>query len=371
MVTEYDEMFFEEAFEQLESAAEALVEAEKSADWRDAVDLVFRAFHSIKGGAQMVGLEEIEELLHELENILTEIRNETIEPNTEVISVLLDAIAVIETDLGFAQRGANLESFGQRHDPLLLRIKELNPNSEPSKAEQIFQAKPSKRRMVALYFALSQDAPMPEVTAVLLEKQYQETGNLLHMGLGTDRSRQVVVGSLETEMNDEELKRLCTVSYVDQVHICAYGQCIYAGVAQEELPKLRLKVLLVEDNAVLLLTLQRVLQKTGFDVSAVTSAEEALPLIESEGFQVLITDIQLPGIDGLELARQAKKRFSLIQIIVITAETTISKATEALELGASEYLLKPLDMRELIRAVEQSQNRLVKWWDRLHKWSAR
>ena len=132
-----------------------------------------------------------------------------------------------------------------------------------------------------------------------------------------------------------------------------------------------MRVLLLEDNVALLRLLQTVLQKKGYDTTVVKSAEEALPLIETESYHVLITDVQLPGIDGLEFARQAKKRFSLLQIIVITGETKISKATEALAIGASEYLLKPLDMVELITAVEHCQQRLIRWWERLNSLTTR
>ena len=365
---EYDDIFYKNVLELLREAADALSSKAKTVYSQAAVNVAFRSFHSIKGGASMVGLQELEPMLHRLENILTEVHNGNLQFDTQVIKLLLDAISILEIEVVSAMQGIQLEPFEKRQEKLLRRINEINPAGEEKKIDLPLPELPSKNRLFFLYFVLFPEAPMPEVSAVVLEQQYQEAGNLISMSLAKDGDRQVVVGCLETEMGQEQLKRLCKAADIEHIRIHPFSQYV---TLESDVPKIRMRVLLLEDNVALLLLLQTVLQKKGYDTTVVKSAEEALPLIETESYHVLITDVQLPGIDGLEFARQAKKRFSLLQIIVITGETKISKATEALAIGASEYLLKPLDMVELITAVEHCQQRLMRWWERLNSLTTR
>jgi DNA-binding NtrC family response regulator len=83
--------------------------------------------------------------------------------------------------------------------------------------------------------------------------------------------------------------------------------------------------------------------------------------IEDTGCDVLISDIQMPGLDGLEMLRIAKQRNAWTQVIFMTGHSTWDRIASAIEAGACDYLLKPLNREDLNRVVEQSCERLARW----------
>jgi nitrogen regulation protein NR(I) len=121
------------------------------------------------------------------------------------------------------------------------------------------------------------------------------------------------------------------------------------------------KILLIEDDTGITDTLRRVLSEEGHDVSVQKRGDDGLALASKETFNVVITDLRMPGIDGLELVRQLHAAQPRLPIILITAFGTTQTAIEAMKLGAYDYLLKPFDvphMIELVRKAAES-NRLM------------
>ncbi len=110
-------------------------------------------------------------------------------------------------------------------------------------------------------------------------------------------------------------------------------------------------VLVVEDEPPQRDALTRYLTKSGFAVRATGSGEEALALLEQHRFTALITDLRLPGIDGIEVARRAKVRDADLGVLLITAYSSIETAIEALRAGVHDYILKPLFYEELVRKL--------------------
>jgi DNA-binding NtrC family response regulator len=90
-------------------------------------------------------------------------------------------------------------------------------------------------------------------------------------------------------------------------------------------------------------------------------SQAARQQIEDSGCDLLISDIQMPGLDGLELLRVAKRRNAWSQVIFMTGHSTWDRIAEAIEAGACDYLLKPLVREDLQRVVEQSCERLARW----------
>jgi DNA-binding NtrC family response regulator len=126
----------------------------------------------------------------------------------------------------------------------------------------------------------------------------------------------------------------------------------------------KLNVLIVDDDPSMvrilqsLLTLQ--LNKTA-QVHVETDAEAARVWLEAHGCDILISDIEMPGLDGLGLLRAAKARNAWTQVVFITGHTSLDRLTEAVELGASDYLLKPLDREEITEVVAQLARRCARW----------
>jgi DNA-binding NtrC family response regulator len=114
------------------------------------------------------------------------------------------------------------------------------------------------------------------------------------------------------------------------------------------------RFLIVEDETTLRESLKRVFVREGYDVEAAGSAEEALARLEGEAFDVILTDIILPGIDGIELLGKARERSPGQIVIVMTAYATLDTAVRALRAGAYDYVIKPVIHEEIKRVVRNA-----------------
>lgn len=104
----------------------------------------------------------------------------------------------------------------------------------------------------------------------------------------------------------------------------------------------KMKVLLVEDDRDCLLMLATTLSLSNFDITPVSSAEQVLELLCDKEFDVLVTDINLPGIDGITLLRHVREHYIELPVVLITGYGSVDTAINALKLGAQDYLTKPL-----------------------------
>jgi DNA-binding NtrC family response regulator len=114
------------------------------------------------------------------------------------------------------------------------------------------------------------------------------------------------------------------------------------------------RFLIVEDETTLRDSLRRVFAREGYDVEAAGSAEEALAMIEASAFDVILTDIILPGIDGIELLSRSRERAPEQIVIVMTAYATLDTAVRALRAGAYDYVIKPVIHEEIRRIVRNA-----------------
>jgi CheY-like chemotaxis protein/glycine cleavage system H lipoate-binding protein len=111
------------------------------------------------------------------------------------------------------------------------------------------------------------------------------------------------------------------------------------------------RILVVDDEAVVLGAVSKALNRTDCVVETARSADEALRLIGGACFDVVITDLMMPGIDGLQLMQRLRDLGSPAQTIMITGYPTIQTALRAKRMGAFEYVTKPFTRQELISAV--------------------
>jgi nitrogen regulation protein NR(I) len=120
-------------------------------------------------------------------------------------------------------------------------------------------------------------------------------------------------------------------------------------------------ILLIEDDPGIRDTLQRVLAEEGHTVTVEKRGDEGLARAAKEPFNVVITDLRLPGLNGLELVRQLHTVHPRLPIILITAFGTTETAIEATKFGAYDYVLKPFDVARLIELVRKAadSNRLM------------
>jgi DNA-binding response OmpR family regulator len=115
------------------------------------------------------------------------------------------------------------------------------------------------------------------------------------------------------------------------------------------------KILIVEDEKHNLLILDRILSIQGYQITAVNSGEDALPLIEPDAFDVAILDVNLGhGIDGMEVLAYFREHAPDTSILLLTGNGTLETAVEALRQGAHDYLLKPAKTKEIQASIQRA-----------------
>jgi len=120
----------------------------------------------------------------------------------------------------------------------------------------------------------------------------------------------------------------------------------------------KMKVLLVDDEERFLATTQKLLAKKGIDTFTAAGGAEALDILNSRNIHVVILDVKMPGMDGNETLKQIKTRFPLVEVIMLTGHATVESAIDGLKSGATDYLMKPTGIDELIeKATEAFEKR--------------
>lgn len=118
------------------------------------------------------------------------------------------------------------------------------------------------------------------------------------------------------------------------------------------------KMLIVDDELEICDFLKEFFSDRDFDVSTASSGEEALGKIALENPSILLLDVTMPGIDGLEVLREVKERYPYMKVIMVTAVETPDKMEEALRLGADNYITKPLSLEYLEKDVREKISKL-------------
>jgi len=118
------------------------------------------------------------------------------------------------------------------------------------------------------------------------------------------------------------------------------------------------EILVVDDESGIIESLQKLLQEHAYIVHTATSGEAALSFLSNKSVHIVISDIRMPGMDGIELVRKAQKIVPDVQCIFITGYDGRKIAVEATKLGGFSYLKKPLSIDELIVAIWKAQEKL-------------
>lgn len=122
------------------------------------------------------------------------------------------------------------------------------------------------------------------------------------------------------------------------------------------------RVLIIDDDATIRTTYRRVLRNFGYDINTAADGQEAIEQLGSSVFDVVLCDIAMPGINGLGLLRAVRDRDLDVPVILMTGEPNMESAVEAVEYGALQYLIKPIDLPKLKEAMQRavSLNRMAR-----------
>jgi signal transduction histidine kinase/CheY-like chemotaxis protein len=117
------------------------------------------------------------------------------------------------------------------------------------------------------------------------------------------------------------------------------------------------KILIVDDEPGVLLTTRAILQQEGYDVEAAGSGQDAVEAIRQRHYDLVLTDLKMPGVGGLDVLAEVRKRSPLTVTVMMTGYGSVFSALDAVRLGAYEYLLKPIEVEDLKQAVRRSLER--------------
>ena len=120
----------------------------------------------------------------------------------------------------------------------------------------------------------------------------------------------------------------------------------------------RPKVLIIEDEKLVRWSLQQKLMHEGYDIESCPTGEEGLTLVRENSFDVVLLDIRLPGMDGVQVLREIKALEKEVAVVMLTAEVGVARAVECVRLGAHNYLCKPFEFDEVRVALEKAREEL-------------
>ena len=123
----------------------------------------------------------------------------------------------------------------------------------------------------------------------------------------------------------------------------------------------KLSILVVDDDENIRMVLHQSLEKEGYHVSTANSAEEALNTLQRSFFHVVITDIMMGEMNGVELLLQIKEMNSLMQIYVMTSHGTLPHVIQCMQGGAYDFFEKPLKIEDILISLGEATRRATRW----------
>ena len=118
-------------------------------------------------------------------------------------------------------------------------------------------------------------------------------------------------------------------------------------------------VLVVDDEDDFRETLVNRLKKRNLRVSGAESGEKALDLMDQRDFDVVVLDVKMPGLDGIETLREMKRKKPLTEAVLLTGHASVESGIEGMKLGAFDYVMKPVNIDELLEKMRQAYERKV------------
>jgi DNA-binding NtrC family response regulator len=129
----------------------------------------------------------------------------------------------------------------------------------------------------------------------------------------------------------------------------------------------KIRVLLVDDEEEFVETLAQRLEVREFDVTTALNGADALERLAHEEIDLVILDLQMPGVDGIAVLRKIKELKPLIEVIMLTGHATVETAIEGMKLGAFDFLIKPTETEELVEKINQAFGRKAEQDERIRE----
>ena len=121
-----------------------------------------------------------------------------------------------------------------------------------------------------------------------------------------------------------------------------------------------LSILILDDEPIVSKRLKPSLEKRGYKVEAFTDSSEALQRVRDQRFDIVITDLKMEGVDGMEFLTEVKKLWPETEVIVITGFATMGTAKESFQKGIFDFLAKPFKLSEINAVIERAKEKISK-----------
>lgn len=120
-------------------------------------------------------------------------------------------------------------------------------------------------------------------------------------------------------------------------------------------------ILLVDDEVAVLKMMTKAFTRAGYEVETAASAEEAMELIKTYKYMVFFLDLNLPGMNGIDLCRRIRKNNPLTILYAVTGFATTFEVFDCRQAGFEDYFTKPVELKKLLEAAEQAFQKLARW----------
>jgi DNA-binding NtrC family response regulator len=131
--------------------------------------------------------------------------------------------------------------------------------------------------------------------------------------------------------------------------------------------EIKANILLVDDEEEFLKVLSQRLEGRGMKVDTSTTGEAAIEKAQSKGFDAIVLDLAMPGVDGMETLKRIKNENPDLQIIMLTGHASVDKGVEAIKEGAVDFMEKPVDLNKLLKKIEEAKNQRVLIVEKQHQ----
>ena len=129
----------------------------------------------------------------------------------------------------------------------------------------------------------------------------------------------------------------------------------------------KFRVLIVDDEPDFVETIVKRLKGKGLEVEGVLNGKDAIALLDKAEFDVCVLDVKMPGMDGLETLSEMKKKDSLMEVIMLTVHGSVESGIRGLQLGAYDYIMKPVPFGDLLQKITQAYERKVLEKERMQR----